>query len=160
MRTDPTETGGLFLGRRPGTAPVRFRSPPVEGSPQRRRMDRGIASALFSGMVVLCLLCWGPIPLLGLWIGSQIDYQSGSAMLGIFAAFAAVIAGLLGVLALLTRIDRAWVLVRRAGGVDQRSGAMARVFAVTAVLCALIFLVWFLVIHGPGPTTFSGQSGV
>ena len=24
---DPSDTGGLFIGRRPGTAPVRFREP-------------------------------------------------------------------------------------------------------------------------------------
>ena len=42
------------------------------------------------------------------------------------------------------------VLVRRAAGHDQRSGVMGRIFAVTAVVCALIFLLWFLVIHGPG----------
>ena len=29
MRTDPTDTGGLFVGRRPGTAPVRFRGVPL-----------------------------------------------------------------------------------------------------------------------------------
>ena len=25
MRTDPTDNGGLFIGRRPGTAPIRYR---------------------------------------------------------------------------------------------------------------------------------------
>jgi len=27
---------------------------------------------------------------------------------------------------------------------------LGRTFAITAVVCALLFLVWFLVIHGPG----------
>ena len=34
-RNDPTDTGGLFIGRRPGTAPVRYRA--VEPSSERRR---------------------------------------------------------------------------------------------------------------------------
>jgi predicted secreted protein len=40
--------------------------------------------------------------------------------------------------------------VRRAAGYDQRTGVLGRVFAITAVICALAFLLWFLVIHGPG----------
>ena len=38
-RNDPTDTGGLFIGRRPGTAPVRFKERPDDGSPGRRRFD-------------------------------------------------------------------------------------------------------------------------
>ena len=37
----------------------------------------------------------------------------------------------------LKRIDRAWILVRRAAGIDQRSGVMGRVFAITAIICAV-----------------------
>ena len=31
VRTDPTDTGGLFVGRRPGTAPTRYAAPPERG---------------------------------------------------------------------------------------------------------------------------------
>src|ERR1035437_6464624 len=37
--SDPSDNGGLFVGRRPGTAPVRFRSLPKRGSERRRRLD-------------------------------------------------------------------------------------------------------------------------
>ena len=37
MKTDPTDTGGLFVGRRPGTAPVRYRALPERGSESRQR---------------------------------------------------------------------------------------------------------------------------
>ena len=33
---DPTNTGGLFIGRRPGTAPLRYREPPPEPAEGRR----------------------------------------------------------------------------------------------------------------------------
>ena len=46
--------------------------------------------------------------------------------------------------------------MRRAAGHDQRTGALGRIFAVTAVVCALVFAFWFLVIHGPGSSVVSG----
>ena len=150
MRTDPTDNGGLFVGRRPGTAPVRFRALPRRGSEMRQRVDGSLANILLAGMTVLCLLCWGPIPLACLWLGSEANYLTGSVSLGIFAAFLALFALLFGTLVALKRMDSMWLLIRRAAGHDQRAGALGRIFAATAAVCALAFLVWFLVIHGPG----------
>ena len=101
-------------------------------------------------MILLSLLCWGPIPLACLWVGSQVDYLTGSVSLGILVSFLALFALLFGTLALLKRIDQAWILVRRAAGHDQRTGALGRVFAATVAVCALAFVLWFLVFHGPG----------
>ena len=150
MRTDPTDTGGLFVGRRPGTAPVRFRALPKRGSDRRQRVDGSLAGTLLAGMIALSLLCWGPIPLACLWLGSQADYLSGSVGLGILVAFLALFPLLFGTLALLKRMDQAWILVRRAAGHDQRTGALGRVFAATVAVCAIAFFLWFLVFHGPG----------
>ena len=101
-------------------------------------------------MTVLCLLCWGPIPIACLWIGSEVNYLTGSVSFGILVAFAALLVLLFGSLAILRRMDHAWILVRRAAGHDQRTGALGRIFAATAVICAVVFIFWFLVIHGPG----------
>ncbi len=150
MRTDPTDNGGLFVGRRPGTAPVRFRALPKRGSDVRQRVDGSLASFMLAGITLLCLLCWGPIPLACLWIGSQVNYLTGSVSLGILFSFIALFALLFGALALMRRLDSAWILVRRAAGHDQRTGVLGRIFAATAVVCALGFTLWFLVIHGPG----------
>jgi hypothetical protein len=158
MRTDPTETGGLFVGRRPGTAPVRFRSLPERGSSARRRIDRTIANLLFVAMVIGSLLCWGPIPLACLWVGSQISYLTGSISFGILMAIVALFVLLFGTLVVLRRCDGAWILVRRAAGYDQRTGALSRVFGATAAVCAAAFSFWFLVIHGPGSSTMPGGS--
>jgi hypothetical protein len=156
MRSDPSDNGGLFVGRRPGTAPVRFRKLPERGSEKRQRVDGSIANAMVAAMVVLSLLCWGPIPLACLWVGSQIDYLSGSIGIGILVSFVALFVLLFGSLALLKRLDQAWILVRRAAGHDQRSGIMGRIFGTTAVVCGLAFAFWFVVIHGPGSITQSG----
>ena len=160
MRTDPSDTGGLFVGRRPGTAPVHFRKLPERGSETRQRVDGSFANVLFVAMTVLSLLCWGPIPLACLWLGSEANYLSGSVSLGILVAFIGLFGLLFGTLMILRRLDQAWILVRRAAGHDQRTGVMGRIFGITAVVCAVVFTIWFVVIHGPGSSTISGGSGI
>lgn len=150
MRTDPSDNGGLFVGRRPGTAPVHFRTVPERAGEMRQRVDGSIARFMLAGITLLCLLCWGPIPLACLWLGSQANYLTGSVSLGILMSFVALFALLFGTLALMKRIDGAWILVRRAAGYDQRTGALGRIFAATAVVMALAFALWFLILHGPG----------
>jgi hypothetical protein len=152
LRTDPTDTGGLFIGRRPGTAPVRYRALPEQGSGRRQRFDRGVAHAILALMVFLNLLFWGPIPAGALWIASQVDYRTGSVGFGIFVGFAVLIAVLFGALSVIKRLDGIWILVRRAGGIDQRSGVIGKVFAITAAIGAVTFAAWFFLIAGPGPT--------
>jgi hypothetical protein len=160
MRSDPSDTGGLFVGRRPGTAPVKFRALPERGSEMRQRMDGSLANILVAAMTVLSLLCWGPIPIACLWLGSEANYLSGSVSLGILVAFAGLFGLLFGALMILRRLDQAWILVRRAAGHDQRTGVMGRIFAMTAVVCAVAFTIWFVVIHGPGSSVVSGGSGL
>jgi hypothetical protein len=150
MRNDPSDNGGLFVGRRPGTAPVRFRALPQRGGTLRQRIDGSLASLLLSAIILLSLLCWGPIPLACLWIGSQVDYLSGSITFGFFIALVGLLVFLFGTLAILRRLDRAWILVRRAAGHDQRTGILGRIFATTAAICAVVFAFWFIVINGPG----------
>ena len=150
MRSDPSDNGGLFAGRRPGTAPVRYRSLPERGGSSRQRLDGSLAGFLLSGIILLSLLCWGPIPLACLWIGSRANYYTGSVSFGILISFAGLFTFLFGTLSILRRMDQAWILVRRAAGHDQRGGIMGRIFAATALICALVFSFWFLIIHGPG----------
>lgn len=158
MRTDPTDNGGLFVGRRPGTAPIRYRVLPQTGSVLRQRFDGLVAFALLAAMTFINLLFWGPIPLAWLWVGSQIDYQTGSVTFGITVAFLGLLLMLMGALGIEKQLDHMWILVRRAAGHDQRSGTIGRVFAVTAVLGAAIFTFWFLIIHGPGSSVISPQA--
>ncbi len=160
MRSDPSDNGGLFVGRRPGTAPVRFRKLPERAGDLRRRVDGSFAGMLLAAITFISLLCWGPIPVACLWLGSEADYLSGSVGLGILVAFAGLFVLLFGALSLLRRLDNTWILVRRAAGHDQRTGVLGRIFAVTAAVCGIIFAIWFIVIHGPGSSTFSGSGGV
>jgi hypothetical protein len=151
-RNDPTDTGGLFIGRRPGTGPIKYRGAPERGGERRRRVDATLAAAVLALEVLLCLSLWGPQPVAWLWVGSQVDYQTGSVSLGIASAFAGMIATLMITLAICARLDRAWRILRRAAGHEQREGMLARIFAVTAVVAGLVFLVWFVVLEGPAPS--------
>lgn len=152
MRTDPTDNGGLFVGRRPGTAPVKYRALPKRGSPGRQRADRLIAYAILALMFLISALFWGPIPAGSLWIASRVQYWTGSVSFGILSGFAALLAVLFGGLMVLKRLDQAWILVRRAAGVDQRDGVIGRVFALTAAVGATVFMAWLLLFAGLGPT--------
>jgi hypothetical protein len=159
VRTDPTDNGGLFVGRRPGTAPTKYRALPERGTAARQRLDRVGANGLLLLEVLISLLFWGPIPAASLWLASRVQYWGANVGVAILVAFVAMITVLMGGLMVLKRIDYAWILMRRAAGVDQRQGAMGRVFAVTACVCAAAFAFWFIVINGPGSSSFSGQGG-
>jgi hypothetical protein len=152
VKTDPTDTGGLFVRRRPGTAPVHYRELPDEGTERRRRTDGLLAHALLGLMILASLMFWGPIPMFGLWIASQVQFLTDNIGLGLLAGFVALLAMLFGGLVVLKRIDQAWILVRRAAGVDQRSGVLPLVFGVTAIVGASLFAAWLLLIGGLGPS--------
>ena len=151
-RNDPTDTGGLFIGRRPGTARVHYAAQPDLGSPRRRRVDRTVAAFILVVETLVCLTLWGPQPVAWLWVGSQVNYQTDSVSFGIVVAFAGMLCTLMLTLALAVRLDTIWKVVRRAAGYDQREGVLARIFAITAIVAALGFGFWFLIIQGPGPT--------
>jgi hypothetical protein len=151
-RNDPTDTGGLFIGRRPGTAPVRYRTAPQRGGSRRRAADSVLATALLVAEALLVLSSFGPQPLGWLWIGSQVDYHSGSVFVGITVAFLGLLASLMLTLVAATRVDHAWRLVRRAAGHDQRDGALGRIFMVAAIVAAIAFTLWLALIEGPAPS--------
>jgi hypothetical protein len=156
-RNDPTDTGGLFIGRRPGTAPVRYRVRPPEGTPGRQRFDRVLAGALLGLELLLCLSLFGPQPAGWLWVGSQVQYLTGFVTAGITAIMLGSLASLFFTLMIAKRVDHAWKLVRRAAGHRQDRGALERIFAISVALAVVIFGVWFLVIHGPGSSVFPGR---
>ncbi len=152
---DPTDTGGLFVGRRPGTGPVRY--PKVEpSSGRRRRMDEWLAHGLLAVEVVLCLSLFGPQPAAWLWIGSQVDYQTGYVTAGLATVMLGCLASLMLTMAGAKRVDHAWKVVRRAAGHRQERGALERIFASCVAVAVVAFAIWFLLIQGPGPSMAPG----
>jgi hypothetical protein len=154
---DPTDTGGLFIGRRPGTAPVRYRDDVVPPSERRRQADGLLAHGLLAFELLLCLSLFGPQPLAWLWIGSQVDYLTGYVTAGISTIMLGCLASLMLTMAGAKRVDHAWILVRRAAGHRQERGALERIFASSVGIALVIFAFWFLIIQGPGPTLAPGN---
>jgi hypothetical protein len=155
---DPTDTGGLFVGRRPGTRPVRFRDVPADVARRRREGDRLLAYLLLAIEVVVCLTIWGPQPALALWFGSHVQYWTDSVSIGILGAFVLMLITLFATLMIARRVDHAWKLVRRAAGIRQERGALERIFVISLMIAGSAFLVWFLILEGPGSSVFSQQA--
>jgi hypothetical protein len=149
---DPTDTGGLFVGRRPGTGPLRYRGTPTPGGAGRRSADRLLAFFLLAIETILCVSLWGPQPVAWLWVGSQVDYQMDSVVAGITVAFVGMLFTLFVTLAIAKRIDHAWRLVRRAAGYEQQEGALNKIFIISLMIVGTAFLIWFFLIEGPGPS--------
>ena len=157
MKTDPTDTGGLFVGRRPGTRPIKYRRLPERGSVARQTFDTGLSLALALLMVFINLLFWGPLPAAWLWIGARVFYWTDNVGVGIAISFVGLLLTLVGALAILKRIDHAWILVRRAAGHDQRTGIIGPIFATTAVIGGTAFTIWLIFIGGLGSSVVPGQ---
>jgi hypothetical protein len=148
---DPTDTGGLFIGRRPGTRPVRYRETPVSAGEKRRRADEWLARLILVVEVVLLLTLWGPQPAGWLWVGGHVQGWARNIELAITTAFLGMLITLFFTLVVVKRLDHAWRLVRRAAGHRQSEGIVERVFVVSAGIALVVFSFWFLVISGPGP---------
>src|SRR6266516_2585857 len=107
-RNDPSNTGGLFIGRRPGTAPLRYRERPADAPPTRRRVDGILAGAILALETLVLATLWGPQPAGWLWVGSQVDWLTDNVVLGIVTAFAGMIATIFVTISIAMRLDRAW----------------------------------------------------
>ncbi len=130
----------------------------VEPASERRRAaDNLLAHGLLAIEVVLCLSLLGPQPLAWLWIGSQVDYLTGYVTAGIATIMLGCLASLMLTMAAAKRVDHAWKLVRRAAGHHQERGALERIFAASVAVAVVVFMAWFLIVEGPGPSLAPGQ---
>lgn len=147
MRNDPTDTGGLFTGRRPGSQPVKYKNPPPENNPKREKLDRWLARLLAGTMVIITCLTVAVVPPGALWIVAHVPYLAERLFLALIIALAIIMSlGLLS-LALLTRMDRWWILLKRASGVKQKTGILPAVLA-GAMLIVIIAGGGYLILGG------------
>jgi hypothetical protein len=147
---DPTNNGGLFIGRRPGTAPLRYRATPVRAGAARQRADGVLAGGILALEALLLSTLWGPQPAAWLWLGSHILHETGSVSLGIVVAFVGMLLTILLTIRLAMGLDHSWKLIRRASGHEQTAGALERIFVISMAVAATAFFFWLLVINGPG----------
>jgi hypothetical protein len=100
---------------------------------------------LLGAQALANLALWVPLPLGVLWIASQVDYHSGSLLLGVAAGFAVLLVCVRAGVALVGRIDAAWLATSTAAWREEALGYIA-------TSCAVIggggFGIWLLFIGG------------
>lgn len=99
------------------------------------------------------LVLWIGVPLLWLWIGSQVQFATGSLGAALAAMFLGVPASILALVKGLRWLDLKHRQLRQARGYEAAGeGALEMVMTVSAIVAVIGFTVWFLVLAGPGPT--------
>jgi hypothetical protein len=84
-----------------------FAAAPHGVTDRQQRLDGLLAYSLPAIMIAVSLLCWVPIPVAGLWLGSQADFLSGNVEFAIVVSFATAVLSLFASLRLLRRFDHA-----------------------------------------------------
>jgi hypothetical protein len=118
----------------------------------RRQLDSGLAWLLLAIELLLCLSLLGPQPLGWMWVGSQVEYQTGAVTAGISTIMLGCLASLMLTMVLAKRVDYWWKLTRRAGGYHQERGALERIFVLACGIALVGFTIWFFIIQGPNPS--------
>ena len=91
------------------------------------------------------LAMWAPLPLGWLWVGARVYDGTGSVASAGFVALIGLLLTALVAMALLSRVDRAWVALRRRAGHDQAQGVLGRVVVVSAALALAGFVAWYVI---------------
>jgi hypothetical protein len=97
MKNDPADNGGLFVGRRPGTAPVRFRKTPERGGARRQKVDASFANLLLFTMFAFLfgtLIFCRRLDETWILVRRAAGYDQRNGILGRVFACAAVVGGL------------------------------------------------------------------
>ena len=119
----------------------------MAGQAPHARFAAGAASVAVLALEVLgSLMMWAPIPVAWVWVGARVYDATGSFAAGGCVWFAGFLATLWLTVALLTRIDRAWIGLRRKAGHPQTEGVLTNVVVVSATLALIAFFLWFYVI--------------
>lgn len=103
-------------------------------------------------MVSASLLLWIGVPVAWLWIGSQVQGETGNLGLAILVMMVGSIASIIGLAYLLGQLSRANDRLREARGDEpSQTPLLEMVLVITATIALIGFVLWFFVIAGPGP---------
>jgi heme/copper-type cytochrome/quinol oxidase subunit 2 len=120
---------------------------------------RNLLRAGLSGVLLLLmmlgagLVLWIGVPLAWLYIGSQVQGATDSVGTAILVMLVGVVVSIVAVVPILGWLNRKHLELRAARGLDTHGQtALEAVMTVSVVIAVLVFVVWFFVIVGPGPS--------
>ena len=113
----------------------------------------GASAALLVAIMFLgSLVLWVGVPVLWLYIGSQIQGSTGSIGVALGAAMLGVLASIAALIPLLSWLNRRHCELREARGLESYgSTALEMVLVLSAGICVVTFAVWFFVFSGSSP---------
>lgn len=146
MKSDPTESGGLFGRRQERT--IRYKTAPKAVSNRRRTIDQVVAGAIAATMSLISLLMLGALTPAWLWLVAHTPALASHIFWALLAALVGILLSMMGCLALLLKMDRWWILARRASGRDQHKGVLSAILTVAVAALSAGFLAWLLLLGG------------
>ena len=120
-----------------------------------RNLLRAGASGLLLVLMMLGagLVLWIGVPVGWLWVGSQVQAATDSIGTAILVMLVGVVVSIVAVVPVLGWLNRKHLELRAARGLDTHGQtALEAVMTVSVVIAVLVFVVWFFVIVGPGPS--------
>jgi hypothetical protein len=98
------------------------------------------------------LVLWVGVPLLWLYIGSQIQGSSGSVGTAMFVMMVGVVVSVLAIVSILVRLNRMHIELREARGLESHGQtALEAVMTVSCGIAVVGFGAWFLLFSGSSP---------
>ena len=120
-----------------------------------RNLLRAGASGVILVLMMLGggLLLWIGVPLGWLYIGSQVQGATDSIGTAILVMLVGVVVSIVAVVPILGWLNRKHLELRAARGLDTHGlTALEAVMTVSVAVAVVVFVVWFFVIVGPGPS--------
>ena len=99
------------------------------------------------------LVLWVGVPVLWLWIGSQVQAKTHSLGAALAAMFFGVLLSIFAIVPLLGWLNAKHQHLREARGLESYGNtALEAVMTVSAVIAVVAFGFWFFILEGPGPS--------
>jgi hypothetical protein len=120
-----------------------------------RNLLRAGASGLLLVLMMLGagLVLWIGVPVGWLWVGSQVQGATDSIGTAILVMLVGVVASIVAVVPILGWLNRKHLELRAARGLDTHGQtALEAVMTVSVAIAVVVFVIWFFVIAGPGPS--------
>lgn len=120
---------------------------------------RNLLRAGASGVILVLLMLggglvlWIGVPAGWLWVGGRIEGATNSIGLALLAMLAGVVASIAVIVPALSWLNLKHGQLREARGLESHGQtALEGVMTVSVLIAVIVFVIWFFVIEGPGPS--------